>query len=245
MPQIYGITAQAAPATATDGTQKQLRVNRYGDQFVTPVGTWGGNLCSEGTYFRATNPTFGTGIAMSIQTTWSATKPLLVIRNTSGSATGATLYLDYIRLICTAAGSSTTSSDLGMEIEAANRYTSGGTQLTPACANTGFTTSTIADLRFGVVTAASAGSNRQIGRMTIKTQASPCWIVGDNVFINFGSNSGGLGALSGAAANLLTMDCGPVALGPNTNHSFLLHMWNTSNASTAPSWEVEVGWWER
>jgi hypothetical protein len=65
------------------------------------------------------------------------------------------------------------------------------------------------------------------------------------VVLNFGANDTFGGASSGAVTNIYPVGVGPVVLGPGNNHSLLVHMWNPGNATTAPSWEVEVGWWER
>ena len=234
------------PTNLEDGYFSDIRGNSKYDLLVFPMTSGWNGLAADGYYFRACNPTFGTGIAQGIQASFSDTANVLcVIRNTSASGTGPTIFFDYIRLINTAARSSTTSSQLGIILDTANRYSSGGTQLIPSNVNTGVGNASVADIRFGAVTATAASAKRQISRAVIKTQAAPCWTVGDQVLINFGSNSGSIGLLSGSSASQFCIDCGPVALGPGGNHSLLIHMWNAANATTAPSWEVEIAWWER
>ena len=67
--------------------------------------------------------------------------------------------------------------------------------------------------------------------------------MGDEVVLNF-LNVGEIhGVLSGSVAGRITKDVGPIAL-QGANHCMLLHMWNPANATTAPSWEVNMGWWE-
>ena len=191
------------------------------------------NALKAGAFFQATNPTFGTGIVSHLVTSYDATKPLLVIRNISAPAAGLKgpdVIPHYIRLICTATGSASTSSHIALVLDTIDRYTSGGTALTLACTHSAMDpltdppqTAQIASLRFGVVTAPAASANvRQLGRAVVKVAAAPCWTVGDEIIINLG----------------------PVAVaGRNTTHSLLLYMWNPGNTTTAPSFEVEVGGW--
>lgn len=246
MPQIYGKTNLVLPTGVADGNQAQIRTSRYGDIFgivPLPEGIAG---AGEGTYFKATNPTFGTGIAQSIQATWVATNAIAILRNTSASATGPTIYPSFIRLICTAAGSTTSSGNLGITIDNSNRYSSGGSSLTPVNANMGSAVASVADVKFGAITAtAASGSVRQVSRAQLKTQASPCWTIGDEVIIVFGDPNGEGGNLSGTTTLRMAVPVGSVALPANANHSMIVHLWNTANVTTAPSWEVEMGWWER
>lgn len=229
------------PGTAADGGSKDGRLDRYGATHVrNELLAW----VEEGTYFRATNATLGTGIAMGIQTSWSATaNALLVMRSSSASKS---IIPHYIRLINTAAGASTTSSRLAVALDVANRYTSGGTDLTTQIvnANSGLGPSSIVDvLRFGAVTAAAASAARYVANMSLKVQAAPCWTVGDEVRLQFADDADA-GPLSGAAALAIVKNVGPVVL-RGTNHCLLLHMWNPANAGTPPSWEIEMAWWER
>jgi len=246
MAQFDGVTGQylISVGIAPDGSQKPIRVDRFGSLMTFRLGGGFSALAGEGTYFRACNPTMGTGIAGAATASFADTATLLCLRNTSASADGPTIYMDYIRLICTATGTGGTSFNAAVVIEGANRYSSAGTQLTPANCNSGFSTASIADLRFGAVVASAAGSKRTISRMMFKTQAAPCMVVGDQYYLNFGSNASGMGALNGSAAQQFAVDCGPAALGPNGNHSLLLHSWWPS-ISAAASFEVEVAWWER
>lgn len=196
-----------------------------------------------GQYFRATNPTFGTGIAAGVVTSFVATSPLLTIVN-GAAAGGVSLYLDYIKLMNTAAGASSTQAHMGIVLDLTNRYSSGGTALTGASVNTGSSSTPSASIHFGAVTAAAASGNvRLLGRDIIKTQAAPCWVAGDEVFIKCENTDTPAGATSGAATAIYPAPCGPIIIAPG--HSFLLYQWNIANATTPPSWEVEVAWWER
>lgn len=196
-----------------------------------------------GQYFRATNPSFGTGIAAAVVTGFVATTPLMTIVN-GASTGGVSIYLDYIKLMCTAAGASSTQAHMGVVLDLTNRYSSGGTLLTGAPVNTGASTTAQASIHFGAVTATAASANvRLLGRDIIKTQATPCWVIGDEVFIKCENTDTPAGATNGAAANIYPAPAGPIIIAPG--HSFLLYQWNANNATTPPSWEVEIAWWER
>lgn len=193
-------------------------------------------------YFRATNTTPGTGIAMGIQTGFSATANALFVMRSSGTKT---VIPHYIRLINTAAGASTTASHVAIVTDTVSRYDTGGTDLLANIrnANTGTANTSAVDVLRYSCTAAAAGSGvRIVGRAALKTQAAACWVVGDELLMTFGDDAVG-GAASGAAAQRLVVPFGTVALG-GANHSMVVHMWNPGNATTAPSWEFELAWYE-
>ena len=99
MPQVYGKAGRAKPTAVADAAQGQVRVSRFTDQMMQPIGSARHSLCEEGSYFSAINPTPGTGIAHTIRTSFSATDGIFLIRN-AGSG-GEYLFMDYIRLIPT------------------------------------------------------------------------------------------------------------------------------------------------
>lgn len=243
MPQSYGKAQSNILAEVADAAQVQQATDEFG-HLLTRDGII--NATELGTYYRASNPTPGTGIAMGIQTAFSDTaNVLLLMRN--GSTTKKVIP-HYIRLICTVAGATTTSSRLVIKTDTANRYTSGGTDLTTEVfnSNTGVAPASVVDvLRFGAVTASAVVGARKLANIQLKTQAAPCWTVGDEIRINFDPyGDADAGPLSGAAAIGIARNVGPVVL-QGQNHCLLVHMWNPANATTAPSWEVDMAWWER
>jgi hypothetical protein len=255
MVQIHGVVAEAAPTGASDGSNKQIRVDTYGAVFVrNNIYSW----AEESNYFKATNTTFGTGITMGIQATFSDTANVLMLMR-NGSATKK-IIPHYIRLICTVAGASTTNSRMAVVVDTVNRYSSGGTNLFTNIVNANSATAATTEvdvLRFAAITAGAAVAKRQLATFALKNQAAPCWTIGDEVLITFGdpacgtqmgfTSSGPSLAASGTQSIqtvAITKNVGPLIL-QGQNHCLLLHMWNTANATTAPSWEVEMAWWER
>lgn len=244
MPQVFGRAAvDAVPSEVANGAAAAVEVDEFGAQHTrSEFMAW----TEQGSYFKACNPTLGTGIAMGIQTTFSATANVLSVMRSASSTKKVIPH--YLRLICTAAGATTTSSRLAVVLDTANRYTSGGTDLTTGivCANSGLGPASVVDvLRFGIVTAPAAVAARTVANVQLKTQAAPCWTVGDEVRINFAPGwDSDPQALSGAAAVAIARNVGNVVLS-GQNHCLLVHMWNPANATTAPSWECEWAWWER
>src|SRR5215468_2345092 len=156
MPQFQGLVNQSPPTAISDGSAGIVRLNRRGE--IVPAGFDQNKFCADGVYFRATNTTFSTAITLTsaTRTTFLATEGAVLIRNTSGSATGPTLYLDYIRMMIVGAGTAATSYHYGIITDTANRLSSGGTTLTAYNANTGSSTATIASVIVGNITLTAA-----------------------------------------------------------------------------------------
>jgi hypothetical protein len=197
-----------------------------------------------------TNPTFGTGIVQNVDTAFAPTKPLIYVFN-ADAAGGVSLFLDYIKLINAVTGATSTSAHLAMVTDTGvDRYTSGGTKLadpagggTPGgvSVNTGLTVTPKARIHFGAITAGAAGSARQVSRDMVKTQAAPCWTVGDEVYVKFDTFDFSPALTSGAATAIFGVPSGPAIIAPQ--HSFLLYLWHPA-LTVAPQWELEIGWWE-
>ena len=251
MPQIFGKANRAQPTKATDATQVQARYTGYGDQVVVPItaGTYG--LADEGAYQVATNATIGTGIIHALTTAFSATAALFCLRNTDAEG-GQRIYLDYVRLTTGAtaiAMTAATSIEAAVTIDNTNRYSSGGTAITPANVNMDSSRATIAALNFGaVVLTAASGSVRQVARAAVPRRAAPALVTGDQILFNFGQMDSptlgvvGAAAPATAAANFY-VPMPPVVIGGGDSINF--HLWYPAGATTAPTYEFDIGWWER
>jgi hypothetical protein len=192
-----------------------------------------------GNYFRAGSPTPGTGIAMGIQTSFSDTANVLALLYNGGAKR---VVMDFLKLICTAAGTTTTSSHVAIKIDNKDRYTSGGDDITPAQPDGGVQPSSITKCRFGIIVANAVGVPRIVGRDAVKVVAAPCWAVNDQVMITFGTMGQQSGGIAAATAGKIPIALGPAIIRPGW--SLLVHLWNIANATTAPSWEFELGYWE-
>jgi hypothetical protein len=206
-------------------------------------------LADEGAYFTAVNPTPGTGIIHALTTAWSATAALFVLRNTD--AEGAKrIYLDYVKLLCLGtAPTGTTSVRLAITIDNTNRFSSGGTAITPTNTNMDSTQATIAALNFGAVVAtAASGSVRSVAREAQPPRAAPALVSGDTFFYNFGQVTSESVGVMGSATPATAPGCFTAALPPviiGGGDSLLFHQYYPAAATTAPTFEFEIAWWER
>lgn len=242
MPQVASQVSRTLPTPVADGQPAVSRGGRYGEFTVTPVMPDIATLCMEGTYRKATHQTPGTTVADNIQTTFLNTKGLLNIRNTDG-ANGKQIIMDYIKLICTGAPASATATDISLAIDNAIRYASGGTQFTPQNPNMDMANASIATLWFGALTLNAPGANvRYISRAKLFQAIE---VVGTEFILVFNRPAGASGVMNGSAPQRLEINVGPCILGPNNNENLSIHTWRAANATTAPTYEFEIGWWER
>jgi len=241
MPQIFAKVNQSLPTPISDGIESQPRLERYGGLVCSPIGDGANGVAAEGSYFK-TATTINTPVAYSVSAAFSATTAFLVARNTD-STNGKSLYLDYIRLLMTTIPASATAWHLAITTEPSNRYTSGGTTLTPANANTAYAGGSIASVIVGVPVISAAVSPRTVLRSQVFA-AIP--VVGSELIIDFGNLSmTAAQTKTGTLALNLAVASGPVVLGPGSNHSMLMHLWFPANATTPAQFECEMGWWER
>lgn len=237
MPQISYVTGKVAPAGIADGTVAAGRGGRYGEGMVIPVGSGIFPLAEEGSYFKAINSVPETGIAQTIQATFLATNGLLNVFNNGTK----NIYLDYLRLINTVVGTSTTRSACLFSVDQINRYSSGGSLLTGVNANSGSALGSSAVIRFGALTlAAESGAIRRLSRAQLR---AAIMVQFEEWVIDFGSFGGNTETMGGATALRNQTYLGPGLIMPG--HSGTLHVWNTGNVTTAPSWECELGYIER
>jgi hypothetical protein len=216
-------------------------------------------LSDQGSYFMVQNPTPGTGFAAGITTSYSALAAFITLFNGAAlpSAPGGNyrrIYLDYIRLICSAAGASTTSAHAVCSVDNGNRYVS-GTASTPAPVSPNMDTGNLVlaqqyQTAVGVVqvgplvASAATAAVRLAGRAVLRVAAAPCWIAFDELVIHFGDEDlGEVQAVTPTTAIRSDVWMPPIIIGPQ--QTFLFQPYNVANAVTPPSFEYEVGWWER
>lgn len=240
MPQIFGkASVDALPSEVANAANIQLTTDEFGALHTRrEERVW----AEQGTYFKTTNATFGTGIIQATTAAWSATAAAMTVRSSSATKK---IIPHYLRLTLSAAPTTATSSRLVIAMDTANRYSSGGTSLSGQIVNchTGLSTASVVDsIFFGAVVATAVTAPRYIANLGLKTQAAPCWTLGDEVRILF-NDMPDPGLLSGAASMSILRTVGPCIL-QGANHSLVFHLWNPG-VGTAPTWEVEFAWWER
>jgi hypothetical protein len=202
--------------------------------------------CDEGSYFIACNPTPGTGLAGHAAPTDISlvTKALVQVGNYSAAEFAKRITLHYIKLTVTAPGTAGSIIYFAEELDTGDRYTSGGTQLTPLSPFYGGTNPSSSEIAIyaGAVVCPAANANKEIGSGCLRTVIP---VVGDTymfIYQRWGGAPQASTVLSGTAPAAVTVYRPPVVLGPNEvfNH----HQAQTSQ-SAASSFEVEVAGWFR
>lgn len=240
----YARIHRELPKPLGEGLAAENRATRYGDQQVQLISAKGYGLADEGSYFVTTNPTPGTGLpTIAAPTTFSATSPFVLIYNSAAPVTGKRVYLDFLRLICTAPGTGGTALHCAVTLDAnrTDKWTSGGSLLTPVNPNMDTDRASIVQVRAGALVAAAAPLARLLGHFPLRT-AIP--VINDVYTINFGGQEFvGDGVLvSGTAIAQRYLPHAPVVIGPGQWAA--VHLWLPSQ-SVASSFEVELGHWER
>jgi len=215
---------------------------------TVPIKIWQKDyqFADEGTYFCATNPTPGTGIASAAApTTLDDTKPFWLLKNNSSTSSPKTVYLDFLKVIVTAAGTNGTNINFVSKTDVANsagRYTSGGSTITPVNVNVNSGTATQSQVYAGAITAASAsGSARLLDHIQLRPVIP---VVGDTYIINFGQVDPAVGSLqvSGTSIANAVYSSPPVVVG--AQQYWLGHLFLASQ-SAASSYEFTLCWVER
>lgn len=229
--------------TATPSGAVAPRNSPYGERHVTLAA--GGKLdqaAIDGTYFTATNATLGTALTgTAAPTAFSATVALMSLYNSAATG-GKSIILDWLLLSPKAAGTNGTNFSFAMSGDRGNRYSSGGTAITPVNTNMLSDNTSVATMYVGAITATAASSS--VRRLAHGIARTVIKVVGDQYLFRFGDASPTLAGipLEGTTQAALTIPCPPVVIGPGC--SWLFHELAASQ-SVAATWEFQMGWRER
>lgn len=244
--KLWAETHRDLPGTAYgEGVAVPLRGSRRGELYTSQIAPGKLHaLSDEGSYFVATNPTVGTGIAgIAASDGFDDLETFLFLRNTESNSTGKRLFLDYILMRVTAVGTGGTNFSFAMKLDKGNnRFTSGGSAITPVSPNMDSVAAAIATVRAGaVVTAAASADARLVASGLLRSVIK---VVGDAYLFDFGAAAKAMSShiVAGTAIANVVVPCPPVVVGPN--QMFLLHEFAASQTVGA-SYTFEVGWWER
>lgn len=240
----YGYARRTAPTGSTDGTQVPARFGRLGEQYVLPGYKGRYVHAASGNYFVAKNPTNGTGIAGIAATgAFSDAESLMVVTNTSSAGEGKYIFLDYLKIRATAAGTDGTDHLWVAKIDDVTRYTSGGSAITPVNTNMDSTNTFPGTVHFGALVTASAGTNaRLVGSGTLRITII---VVGDTFTFNYGGDTAVIPntvAVGADSTNLVHRGVAhaPIVLGPGDCYVLSLY---AASQSAASSYEFELGMW--
>ncbi len=241
---IEGRASRDLPQGTPDTNVIGVRTSRFGDMMTVPLHGKKQALADEGSYYISTNPTPGTPIAATTSiTTYADTAGAVgnyfYWRNTDVNG-GKRVYMDYLKLMIVQVPTNATSWQWALVTDYGTaRYTSGGSAITPVPPNGDVGRPSILQMYAGAVTTAVGVSKRIVGRGTFRGVIPTTF---DTFILVFGGTGGG-GTMASAAASGRVVDVtSPVILGPGQNLTML--MWGAANAA-APSFEFEVGHWEK
>lgn len=194
-----------------------------------------------GNYFVALTPTPGTGIiGHAAPTTFDQTKAYLLVYN-SGNAN---IYPMYLRLHTTviSAGDSTGPIFWTQVLDTGNRFSSGGTALTPNNTNYGSANKSSAVITVGaVVCTANSSLSRTVAHKTFRPGTID--VVHDQFIFYWGAAvMAAPQLLPTSTASTYAESFAPVVIPPGG--SFLIHEWAAAQ-STGPTLEVEFGYVEK
>ena len=241
---MSGKVSRVLPGTRlVDGQTdtEQDRRSGYGEPYVIPFSPR--VAADEGGYFIARNATPGTAQAgHAAPTTHDTAKPFVMLQN-GAEAGGMRVYLDYLKLLVTAAGTAGTLNYATHTVDKNRTPGTGGVALTVVNVNPQSTRST-------VLSSALAGpivpgeSNSAVARIVAHQRARTVIpVVGDVLLFNFGGAAIPSGAVMAGTTELeRVIHCPPIVLGPGDSYHLVL--WRVSQSGAA-SYEVEIGFWER
>jgi len=232
---------QDQSSTHANSTNGQLTMSRRGKLNVASHGKPMTNVAEQGEYFVATNPTAGTGVAgLAAADGINPLEALCVLTNDNTAASGKRIYLDFLTLFVTAAGTNGTDVAFVHHVDNADRYTSGGSAITEVNPNADSSNTSGATIYFGAIVAPAATSARLLGGGILRVVIS---VIGDIYNFNFGGHGdvSAAGIVNSTAPAVMNVPCVPVILGQGDSWIFQL---NCSSQSVAKSLEFQLGYWE-
>ncbi len=236
------------PTAVADGTTGAVYdwSDKYGSRWQRPLhdkAAYG--VASAGQYFVARNVTPGTGLAdHAAPTTLDDLKAFLVVENgdTVGAASAKRIYLDFLKLFVTAAGTGGTNINMTgkTDTNATRRWASGGVVCPPINVNRDSAAASIATVNAGANITVAANAARIVHHQQVRPVIP---VVGDTYLVDFGADSKAPSnmAPAGVAIASLVVPAPPVIIGPA--QCYLLHKW-LAGQSVAGAYEFELGWWE-
>lgn len=248
-----------------------LRYNRYGDLATTQMGDSHSAICNEGAYYKACSGKTSTEVISYNAPAVASTSPfffqptqsgaaMMAILNTGTYGAGIRIYLDFIKFIVVSPAFLTCAEQhYVITINNYDRYNSGAitdTTILPQIVNTNsdYPSDSIAKLFFSASNAnlglntQPSGFPRVVARGIIKRNVnlSPAFLAGDSFSIDFGDHKTEGQTLIGAgtAQRMFGTSNSPIDIGPGQFLAF--HMFRgVETNTTAATFHIEMGWWER
>lgn len=224
------------------GVVTPSRTGSYAEAYVLPVSIGRVQLADEGSYYVAQNATVGTQLTGHVAPAIADTNTKSIIHFYNGGTLD--VYLDYIVLTTVVANASATAVDFTAytDSKGATCLTSGGTAISTIYnTRSNSTNSTGITLTAGACVTAPTSNVKRVLQRTVKPYIGVALDSYSFVFGNGAWAPTGF-ALITAVTHTLT-SCAPVVVAPGGNFCFC--QIGPSGASTAMTFEFEMGYWER
>lgn len=239
----FGRASEALPGKFVDNASVEQRMTGRGELINQPLDR--AQLAREGSYYITTNPTPATGIAgITLATNFEAAEALCTIRNGNTAGDNAKrLYMDYIKIQCTAAGTNGTNVLYSMQRDSGNtRWASGGTEYTPVNLNPASDLVSLAGVHFGALVTDAATSD--VIKLSDGNLRTSIIVATDEFLFDFtGDKSAGSSALSeGSLVATEVIWCPPCVLAPAEELKLDI---NAASQSGASSFTFEIGFYLR
>lgn len=237
-------TAKLRPSKNADGTSVVLpsRTGSYSEAAVLPYGTGRMAMADEGSYYVAQNATVGTQLTGHVAPAIADTNTKSILHFFNGGLLD--VYLDYLVLTTVVANASATAVDFlaWTDSKGSTGLTSGGTPIaTIANTRSNSTNTSGITLTAGACVTAPVTNIKRVLQRTVKPYIGVALDSYSFVFGNAAWAPTGY-ALITAVTHTIT-SCAPIVIGPGGNFYFV--QTGPSGASTAMTFEFEMGYWER
>lgn len=254
---IVGLTSRALPQPVPDSTSSGPgRMGRTRELYTLSIVPTKHLLADEGSYYVATTPTPGTGIAMTISTAFSDTVAMFAIKNSDDRSNpqAKRIYLDYLRLILLGtAPTAVISRHFAIKrspatdrepVTAANKTLMVPVNLAGASGRASICRPLSYSAAAAMTVPASAVSDPVLCRAGLPTGLG---ISGDEYVLKFGgedmSHKVGLTAVRATDPARIITHAPPIIIEPG--EWVVIHEWCLTEATNGPSFEHELAWWER
>jgi len=233
--------AKLRPTKNADGTSvvTPSRAGSYGEAGIMPYGIGRYGLADEGSYWTVST-VIGTDLTAHVAPTIAnaETKPIIHLFNAGPND----VYLDYIDMLTTVAN--TTATAVGFTIYLDNKgttnYVSGGTAFVPLNVRSNSTTATATTVTAGAATAVGTTPKKVFSRV-IKEFIG---VALDRYSFSFGNGMLMTPTTTYVAGATAIITYGPpIVIGAGGNMCFC--QVSPSGATTAATFQFEMGFWER
>lgn len=254
---IEGVTSRALPQAVADNVPSGPgRMGRQRELYTLGLIPTKHLLADEGSYFVATTPVPGTGIAMTISIAFSDTVAMFALKNTDDKANPAAkrIYLDYLRLILLGtAPTAVVGRHIAIKrspltdrepVTAANKTLMTPVNMAGAAGRASICRALSYSAAAAMTVPASVASDPVLCRASLPTGLG---ISGDEYVVKFGgedmSHKVGLTAARAADPARIITHAPPIIIEPG--EWIVIHEWCLTEATNGPTFEHELAWWER